>query len=197
MLATCRQHLSNLSLLVLRMNLSPDPPIQRYHKSTHGGNSATDVSEYWVDALGQVAWFFAYLEWCSFEIVERLGSAADRDRLNKWGFSERTRRASLVLDRFLRSQDDALADEWKGLLGEILGTAEMRNQVLHNPLSLSFDRIDAGVGPEHGIRLMRDSSKRVVSLGAVQAFAAQLRVLNARLISLLARTSFEQQGVPE
>ena len=50
-------------------------PIQRYILSGHAN------SGYWFDALGWVSYYFAQLEWGSYDVVDHLGDANEKSRV--------------------------------------------------------------------------------------------------------------------
>jgi len=167
------------------MSHIPEHPIQSYTKVSGG-----DLSGYWFDAYGWIAYYFAQLEGLSYALIEALGTADEKSRATKMPYQARTDKAREVVHRHLMSSGKVeLAEEWSRFLTEAKATAPMRNKILHNPLSISL----ALGGPLHnseaGIVLTHEPGRPVLKLGAVQQFSKLMLDLNLRMQSLLTRSA--------
>lgn len=166
-------------------NLLDDEPIQTYITLSKTG----DLTGYWIDALGLIACYFAQMEGLSHAIVDLLGNAGDQKRLTKMPYQDRTEYArALVFNCLNQRSDTKLAVEWDALMKEAISFAQMRNDILHNPLSIN---IASGTGiedPQQGIILLRKEGRPRVKLGKVQAFANTMRDFNRRMLDLMQRS---------
>jgi len=147
--------------------------------------------DYWFYELGFVAGYFSQLEQASYVIVDRLGVAADSKLL----YVARTKRAGQLMEAHLNG--DLLATEWADFIAEAVAVADMRNKILHNPLTVHLvpkkgepQMAFAEMGWDEGIKLMTEPGQPLLSLGDVQAFADRLRELNKQMLDLFQRTTF-------
>jgi hypothetical protein len=167
------------------MTLPPEVPIQKYHKMSGGG----DHAGYWVDALGWIVSYFAYLEGLSYAIVDRLGSVRDQRRVAKMAYQERTEFAKmLVCAHLLRRGDANLAAERDALLTEARASAPLRNKILHNPLGVNMAALGSIKDPDQGIVLTNVRGRPVFKLGAVQAFSNSMQAISIRMLDLMQRS---------
>ena len=164
------------------MTRTSEEPIQRYTKVTSGG---TDLSGYWFDAYGWIACYFAQLEGLSYALIDKLGTAAER----QLPFARRTKRAKeLVCSHLVVRGDAELAAEWEALLAEAVAAAPIRNKILHNPLSINLALGDSLRDEEVGIVLVHELGQPKLKLGEVQAFAKAMLESNLRMNKLLERS---------
>ena len=166
-------------------------PIQRYTR-VFSPDSSGNNSSYWFDAFGQIAYFFAQLEWSSYAVIDRLGSAGDKARVtgqSGLNFTSRTKLAAQLVKRHLAITDATLADEWSTFWQNAIDKALMRNNILHNPLTVNLHGM-RHVGDTEGIKLMKESNAPLLELGEVQAYADELRELNVLMLKLFDRTTF-------
>jgi len=103
------------------------------------------------------------------------------------GFSERLLFAK---KQFLpKLSDSTLRNEWDNLLDRVSQCGKMRNEILHNPLELNLEEIEAhGVRVHQGIRLLKKGEK-ILGLGDVQLFTKTMISLHREAIALLKVTS--------
>jgi hypothetical protein len=163
----------------------PGPPIQRYLKSS----SVNDLSGFWFDAYGWIACYFAQLEGLSYALIERLGSAEDKVKLAKLPYQARMEKAKILVCEHMKALGDVeLANEWAVFLEEARRTAPMRNNILHNPLTVSLALGDPLHDPDAGIVLSHEPGRPVLKLGTVQQFSKTMLELNLCMQGLLARS---------
>lgn len=148
----------------------------------------SDWSRFWFDQIGWVGYFFAQLEWASFWLAEEVGTPDQKRVVAGKNFVARN---VYVRDEVVpRLPATALRDDWLIFFDDINACADMRNDILHNPLEPNMHDIEnQGVKLDQGIRLLRENGRRVVEIGDVQHFTNGLRALNAKMISLMQRTS--------
>ena len=159
-------------------------PIQPYYIYGGGGNGGD-----WFNAFGWVAYFFAQLEWSSYDVINRLGDAKDKSLAINQKFKPRTQRAGALVEARLRKFDPILADEWATFWQRAIDAAPMRNSILHNPLTVNLHGMQS-VGNTEGIKLMKEPGAPLLELGEVQAYADDLRTLNVFMLDLFDRTTF-------
>lgn len=159
-------------------------PIQRYWKA-----SGDDDTGFWFDALGLVAFYFARLEWCSYAVVDRLGDVKDKSRAMEQNFKPRAKRAAELVRSQLATSDANLAGEWATFWQKATDAASMRNEILHNPLTVNLPGMRS-FGNMEGIKLMKQPGSPLLELGEVQAYVDDLRTLDALMLDLFERTTF-------
>lgn len=147
-----------------------------------------DWTRFWFHQIGWVGYFFAQLEWASFWLTEEVGTPDQKKAVAGKNFVARN---TYVHDEVVQHLPaTALRDEWLAFFNEINACAEMRNDILHNPLEPNMHDIqNQGVRLDQGIRLLRESGRKVLEIGEVQHYTEGLRDLNAKMISLMQRTS--------
>ena len=167
------------------MTTPPQAPIQKYIKVTDD----SDLSGYWVDALGWIASYFAQLEGLSYEIIESLGTLHDQKHAMQWPYQRRSDFAKrLICARLVSLGHAELAKEWATLLREAKNAAPLRNKILHNPLRVNPLSARSIQDPEEGIVLVHEPRRPLLKLGTVQAFAQSMIELNSRMLDLKSRT---------
>lgn len=126
-------------------------PIRTYWKTSRPG----DLSGYWFDALGWVAYYFAQLEWASYLIIDAL-EADEKTREDKKdkGYFNRSKFAAALIAQHAASEPQLAAD-WASFWNEACSLNGMRNNVLHNRLTKDL-LADEAVGPDDGIRLVKE-----------------------------------------
>ena len=159
-------------------------PIQGYVKFGTVGNG-----DYWFDVLGWVSYFFAQLEWSSYAVIDRLGDANDKSRVTGQNFTSRSKRAAELVNMRLVASDVSLATEWANFWQKAIAAASMRNDILHNPLTVNLHGMQS-VGATEGIKLMQKPGAPLLELGEVQAYADELRELNVLMLNLFDRSTF-------
>ena len=159
-------------------------PIQGYVKFGNVGNG-----DYWFDALGWVSYFFAQLEWSSYAVIDRLGDAKDKSRVTEQGFTSRSKRAAELVNMRLATSDASLAVEWATFWQKAIDSAPMRNDILHNPLTVNLHGMQS-VGSTEGIKLMQKPGAPLIELGEVQAYVDELKELNVLMLDLFDRSTF-------
>lgn len=161
--------------------MSHKPPHEQYVVvSEPGGNDGG----YWIDALGQIAFFFGQIEWCSYWLIDGLAPSPEQAKaFKKLGIKERSKRAKeMVIARL----DATLAKEWVDLLEDAVGVAGKRNDVLHNPVVVTTGVLSA----EHSIEL-QEHPGGFIHLAEAQQFARKLSDLALRVVDLMRRTSLQ------
>lgn len=145
-----------------------------------------DWSGHWFDQIGWVGYYFGQMEWTPYLLGERVGcSKKNQTKMRNMTFSERCKFAKAELTSTL---DPTLQQEWRGVLDEISKCGAMRNTILHNPLELNVDEINAhGIKINQGI-LMLKRGGTVLTLGDVQQYTTTMVDLHKRVIELLSRT---------
>jgi len=168
------------------MTLPPEMPIQRYVTIGH----SDDLAAYWRDALGWIACYFAQLEGLSYQIIDKLGSPRDKTVAADMPYQRRTELAKRLICSHLSGRGDLqLADEWAAFLTEVRMAAPLRNDILHNPLSVNILSVSPITNPDESIVLVRKPGRPKIGLGAVQHFAQSVRELNQRMLDLVKRSS--------
>ena len=167
--------------------MPPDLPIQHYMKYGPGN----ELSAYWLDAYGWIACYFAQLEGLSYSIIELLALPHELDGGLRLRYSKRTDLARrLVRTHFERAGNAGLAREWDEFMKEAKAAAYLRNDILHNPMTVNlvgqWDMTDEA----QGIQLVKKEGKPVLKLGEVQAYARAVTALNSRMLSLVQRSAF-------
>lgn len=147
-----------------------------------------DWSSFWFHQIGWVGYYFGQLEWIPYLLADRVGcSKSKRKKMTGMGFSERLLFAK---KQFLpKLSDSTLRNEWDNLLDRVSQCGKMRNEILHNPLELNLEEIEAhGVRVHQGIRLLKKGEK-ILGLGDVQLFTKTMISLHREAIALLKVTS--------
>lgn len=158
-------------------------PIQTYTKMSR----QDDLSGYWFDALGWVAYYFAQLEWASYLIIDTL-EADEKAREDKkdTGYFTRSKFAATLIAQHAASEP-VLAADWASFWNDACGLNTMRNNVLHNRLTKDL-LAEEVVGPDDGIRLVKEQGQPLIKLGTVQHYVERLVAMNRRLQGLVQRT---------
>lgn len=145
----------------------------------------------WIDALGQVAFWFAQLEWCSYWVIDSFRPGGLTPKLAKQPFSTRTETAAVALAGHLAdTQLPELAERWESFFAEILAAAHRRNAVLHSPLVVKVDRApDGTLSKALTLAQMRDrETLPYVELHDVRDLALELERLAVRMTELVQTT---------
>ena len=167
--------------------MSADLPIQKYTKYGPGN----ELSAYWLDAYGWISCYFAQLEGLSYSLIELLASPKDMNAGLKLPYGKRTDLArKLVRAHFETAGNPALAHDWDIFMKEAKAAAHLRNDILHNPMTLNLVGQWDVTDEHHGVRLVNREGQPILKLGEVQAYARTVTELNSRMNSLLQRSSF-------
>lgn len=165
-------------------------PPRRYLKMI--SSNPDDWSNFWFDQIGWVGYFFAQLEWVTYWLADEVGSRAQQHEIKSRTFCARAKYANRHL--VPKITDVKLRDDWTAFIKSIIKCSNMRNDILHNPLEINLDELQAGgVKINHGIRLMQKSGRKVVQLADVQDFTTGLRALNVTMLELMERTATQRK----
>lgn len=154
-------------------------------------SSTADLTGYWIQVYGQIAYYFGRLEGVSYMIADKLAPTTKRRRqLKRKAFNERTISARTLVQSYLQNiGHSTLAAEWGTLMDDIKAVAPLRNTILHNPLCTSFINQDMTDDEDMGIIKVREGGNKLL-LGEVQKYAYDLRDLNVKMEDLIRRTTF-------
>ena len=174
------------------MSHPAEHPIQHYALM-----SRDDLSGYWFNAYGWIACYFAQLEGLSYALIEAFAPSEAIPSLMRMPYQARTDQAERLVCAHLRARGDSeLAEEWSRFLAEAKAAAPMRNDVLHNPLSISLALGNPLHDTNAGIVLTHEADRRVLKLGTVQAFSKTMLDLNLVMQGLLRRSGLAAEPKP-
>jgi hypothetical protein len=134
----------------------------------------------WIEALGQVVYWFGQLEWCSYWIVDTYAPGGLTKEIAEAYFEPRMILAEKVMAEHLRQPDDVeLLRRWNMLIDKLRQDAKQRNRIVHNPLSVRIFRDDAGVEFQQlALATLRASHVNAGTIGLqeVEGFVKRLEV---------------------
>lgn len=152
-----------------------------------GGPPEERRAMFWFNHIGWIGYYFAQLEWASYWLAAEVGTAQQKDAIGGKGFVSRNQYCKKHI--VANISQPQVRHQWMTFFDEINDCAEMRNDILHNPLESNLNKTKSlEVKFEQGIRLMRDGGGKVIELGDVQQFNRRLVELNDKMIELMRQT---------
>jgi len=170
------------------MTVSSNSPIQTYWMSP----TSNTLVDYWFDSYGWIAGYFAQLEGISYAIIQMLSPETDRAQFYELRFVARTKKAKRILLNYLdMSGQHTLIPDWAAFFDEVAAAGKMRNDILHNPLSVALHKGHLCIDENSGVLLVKKDGEPKITLGEVQNYSQHLRSLNVRMAQLLNTTTIE------